>query len=49
MSWDSIKIDDTPEDLVNGILDASDWNDQVVYIKSAITSLGVIDGGDSTG
>ena len=34
MSWDGTKVDNTPTDTVNGILNASDWNDLVAYVKS---------------
>jgi hypothetical protein len=48
MSWDSTKVDNDATDLVNGILNAKDWNDQVIYIKAISSDLGVIDGGNST-
>lgn len=48
MAWDSVKVDN-PNDLINGILYAQDWNDQVIYIKKIASEEGIIDGGDSTG
>lgn len=46
MTWDGIKVDNTPEDLVNGILNADDWNTIVQHVK-AIEQ--IVDGGNATG
>jgi hypothetical protein len=36
MAWDGTKIDNTPSDTTNGILNASDWNDLVTNVKARI-------------
>ncbi len=36
MAWDGTKVDNTPSDTTNGILNASDWNDMVTALKSRI-------------
>jgi hypothetical protein len=36
MAWDGTKVDNTPSDTTNGILNASDWNDLVTNVKARI-------------
>lgn len=49
MTWDSIKVDNNPDDLENGILNAADYNGIVNHLLKVSKDEGIIDGGNALG
>lgn len=49
MSWKTIKHDNDPDDLVDGVFNADDYNGLVNHVLKVSEVEGIIDGGNAGG